>query len=239
MAMTKGAVLLPREYRTSISPPLSLEDTSRYGNHGSFGAGAAAPTWFQEPSREWSLRFDGADYIDIDVAVNDLAKTLVGTWMCWIKLDDATPAATNHVVTFGDTDADTYIRFSLLTTGIFEVLYRLAGVTQWRVATNAAAIADGVYANLAVVQDATSPVLLVNGIQVAQTFAIEIDKTLWFADLTGVDNGRLGCANWNSGGNINFITNGNLALPVITNTVLTVPQVRKHFDMKKHLFGRQ
>ncbi len=57
MTLTRGAVLLPREYRGETTPPASLEDESRYGNDAIFGAGATAPTWVQLPSGLWVLNF--------------------------------------------------------------------------------------------------------------------------------------------------------------------------------------
>jgi len=66
---------------------------------------------------------------------------------------------------------------------------------------------------------------LVNGVQVAQTFIKEVNKTAWFSICTGLDNGRMGCANFGSGGNFSFLTNGQLALPKLINTNLTVAQV--------------
>jgi hypothetical protein len=58
--MPKGVVLNPRRYNTSVTPPLVLEDTSRYKNNGTFGAGATAPTWVRLSTGVWVLNFVAA-----------------------------------------------------------------------------------------------------------------------------------------------------------------------------------
>ncbi len=54
--LTRGAVLLPREYRGETEPPDTLEDTSRYGNDGVHTDIA----WVRLPSGLWGRDFDGA-----------------------------------------------------------------------------------------------------------------------------------------------------------------------------------
>ena len=54
---TNGAILLPREYRTSGTPPDALEDTSRHGNDGVF-KGAGEPAWTRLSSGLWILQPD-------------------------------------------------------------------------------------------------------------------------------------------------------------------------------------
>ncbi len=63
--LTKGLVFGARTYRGETTPPLTLEDESRYGNDGVFGAGAAAPTWTRLPSGLWVLSYDGGDYVSL------------------------------------------------------------------------------------------------------------------------------------------------------------------------------
>ena len=53
---TRGLVLDPRRYRTSVTPPASLEDTSRFGNNGVH----YDITWVRlAPSGLWVREFDG------------------------------------------------------------------------------------------------------------------------------------------------------------------------------------
>ena len=52
--------------------------------------------------------------------------------------------------------------------------------------------ADNTWTHVAITQDGTEPVLYVDGVAVAQTFGVTTDKTVWFNDLIGLDNGRIG-----------------------------------------------
>lgn len=74
----RGKVLEGKRYWApfgSIAPAVGLPDVSRWGNDGTFGAGAAAPTWVQEPSGAWVLSYDGADYVNFGVGNNDSFDT--------------------------------------------------------------------------------------------------------------------------------------------------------------------
>jgi len=47
-----------------VAPPAGIADLSRFEDHGTFGAGAAAPAWRILPSNRWVLYHDGGDYTD-------------------------------------------------------------------------------------------------------------------------------------------------------------------------------
>ena len=199
----------------------TIKDYSGYGNDGALGT----TTWVRNAQGLWVLNFDGDDYVNIDGALTDLAATTKGTWMFWIKLVDATPVATSYVLGFGDTNATELITLDLLTSGVLRLQVYDAGAVKIELRTTGAVLSDGVWGHLALIQDGTSPVLLVNGVQVAQSFNNETDKTAWFSVCTGLDNGRIGCTNFANTGNYSFVTNGQIALPKLINTNLTVAQV--------------
>ena len=127
--------------------------------------------------------FAGADFINIDAALTPLAATTTGTWLSWVELDDATPTASSFLVCFGDTNADTTISMTILPSGVFWAQEIIGGINQWILVTDATILSDGVYGHVAVIQDGVSPVILINGVQIAQTFVISTDKTVWFACL--------------------------------------------------------
>ena len=169
------------------------------------------------------------DYITIDAALVPLASSTKGTWMIGVMLDVATPVGSPNLICFGDTNAAEMIWIEIIAaTGIFRAGVYDASVEKWILSTNAVALSDGVYAHLAVIQDGVSPVLLVNGVPVAQTFTSSADKTSWFSVCTGLDNGRLGCRNWNNAGNASYIRNGNVGEVVLSNRVYTIPEVQNH-----------
>jgi len=194
-------------------------------------------TWSQLPSGLWTSRYDGTAYANIDVALASLATTTKGTWMTWVKLDDATPVAACYIVAFGDTDADESIYIRIDTTGKVSAKLTSGGVVKWSLTSDNAIMADGINSHICLIHDGISPILLINGVEVAITFSVEVDKTLWFSSCSGLDNGRLGCLNTNTLGNLGFINNGNTALTKFYTYVLTQGQIINIYENEKTLFG--
>lgn len=159
---------------------------------------------------DYSIYLDGVnEYVNIDNLQASISASTIGTFSFWVKPVDATPSSTQVLLGFGDTDAQEDIQVSISPTGLFQVFVRDSGVAQWFLVTDSTVFSDGVWTHLAVVQDGVSPVIYVNGVAVPQTFNTSTDKTSWFNDLTTIDNGRIGCLNFNSGGNTAFF-NGNI-----------------------------
>jgi len=179
-----------------------------------------------------SHRFDGDDWWNIDKVLPSLASTTTGTWMTWIKLDDAYSGGFRTMIAFGDTNANEIIYMFHYTRKILARLIK-AGTTQWYLTTDNVVLANGIYTNIALTQNGVSPVILVNGEVVAQTFTASMDKTTWFSVCTGLDNGLIGCSNYNSTGRQYFVTNGNLALTKIFNRNLSIPEVQRIYESEK------
>src|SRR3990167_8165888 len=138
-----------------------------------------------------SFLFDGVnEAINIDSTRTSLASTTKGTWSAWVRVVDATPAGTQVFISFGDTDVNSLIDLNIQTTGVLLAVCSLAGSTKWQLDTDAAAFSDNTWTHIALVQDGVSPVLYVNGIAVAQAFITTLDKTVWFNNIAGLDNGR-------------------------------------------------
>lgn len=170
------------------------------------------------------INFITDDCIDIDSTISSLLSNTTGTFSAWTKMPDATPADENRLLVFGDTDANTHIAFYIATTGILICTFRQSGTNQWVLATDASAVSDDVWSHVAITQDGISPVLYVDGIAVAQTFIVSSDKTKWFNDTTGIDKGRIGCANWNNNGNTQFF-NGAITEVTIWDIALTGAEI--------------
>lgn len=147
---------------------------------------------------------NGTDaFINIDAALAELSTTTKGTWSCWVKPVDATPSSPTDIIVFGDTNAGTYIIFQLHSNLSFRVALAFNGVDKWVLETDENHFADNVWTHLAVVQDGISAILYVGGVDVNQTFKNQIDKTIWFNNQTGIDNGRIGDRNMGSNGEAN------------------------------------
>lgn len=179
---------------------------------------------------QYSLLLDGVDeYVNIDNVRTALASTTVGTWSCWVKPVDATPAAVEMFITFGDTSALAFLNFWILSTGVLRAQAYTGGATQWNTVTDAAAFTSGVWTHIAIVQNGTAPVLYVNGVAVAQTLTSGADDGAWLNAIAGLDNGRIGCRNNNGGGNTVFF-NGNIDEVIFINRALTQPEISNIYN---------
>ena len=167
------------------------------------------------------------DYVDIDTVIADLAATTQGTLSAWIRTDDITQ--TQEIISFGDTNDDTRIQFDINTGGYLRALVGEAGDTKWALDTDAIVLANGIRTHVALVQNGTEPVLYVNGEAVAQTFSTSTDKTYWFSNLGGLDNGRIGYGNWNGAGNATFF-GGAIDEPRISDEALSADEMAAEYN---------
>lgn len=163
--------------------------------------------------------FDGGDYINLD-GILPVPVSPEGTFAALIRVND--PTVTQEIISFGDTNADTRIQFDINNSKL-RALVREAGTTQWALETDGPVSSQWVH--VAIVQDGSDPILYVNGIAVAQTFTTSTNKTYWINDLGGLDNCRIGCGNWNNGGDATFLT-GAIKYPIMTVHTLTQTQVK-------------
>lgn len=186
------------------------------------------------PFNQYSMLFDGVDeYVNINAVRTALASTAAGTWSCWVKPVDATPVTSEFMIGFGDVNANEHLGFLMQgTTGIFRCICKIAGTVQWDLNTDVNPFSDGAWAHIAVVQDGAEPVIYVDGVAVGQTFDIELDKTKWFNDLAGLDNGRIGNRNFNNLGEVNYF-NGNIDEVIFINSALTQPQIANIYNKGK------
>ncbi len=172
--------------------------------------------------------FDGNDLINIDSVLTSLASTTAGTFEMWGMLPDATPAALSALICFGDTNALEIIRVFVNTDGTVTADCYDATVKQWELSTNAAPFTDNVPFHFALTQGAGGPVLYVNGAIPAQTFAGGGASTAtWFSLLTGLDNGRLGSTNYDSGGE-RFAPTGLFGEVRFYNRALSIGEIKRN-----------
>lgn len=181
------------------------------------------------PFNQYSMTFDGVDeYVNIDNVRTALASTTKGTWSCWVKPVSATGSA-QAIIVFGDTDAITDFWFNIQTDGVLRAFVRINGTIQWNLDTDNAVFSDNTWTHVAIVHNSISPVLYVNGIVVAQTFVTTTNKTRWFNDANDLDNGRIGCENFNNNGNTNFF-NGKLDEPRFWNRDLSADEILDDYN---------
>lgn len=188
----------------------------------------------------YSLLFDGvSEALNIDSTRTSLATTTVGTLAGWIKMPNAATGTSRAIISFGDTDLNNDMLFYMDTGNLLGMQARSAGVALWLLQTDANPFTNNVWAHIAIVQNGTSPVIYVNGTSPAQTFTIGTNKTIWFNDLSLLDNGRIACRNFNGGGDTLFV-NAYIDEVSIWNTNLSAAQITELYNngkpgnLKKH-----
>lgn len=180
-----------------------------------------------------SVLLDGSDeFINIDGVCTALAGDSVGAWMCWVKPADISPAATEYFITLGDANANTRIQLHITSTSVLRITLVNNGTTGYVLSTDAIPFVQDEWVHICVTHNATRPFLLVNGVQVAQTFTVDNDRTEWVGSLAGLDTGRIGGSNFNSAGEAGHY-NGNVDDIVIFDAFLTDGEVAEAYNDKK------
>ena len=147
----------------------------------------------------------GADAFNIDSVLTPLASTTKGTIEFYVNPNNI-GAFENVFCSFMDTSASEGIE--ILSTGggggLFEARARIGGVIKWALRTTASPFTNGVTSKCKLVFDGASSVLYVDDVAPTQSYTSVGDKDLWFNGMSGIDNARIGCRNFNGGGNTLF-----------------------------------
>ncbi len=142
-----------------------------------------------------SFTFDGNnDYVDGTSAIDTIKTNTQGTISAWVKI------SSGGSTIFNISDVSTtrrYIRFHITSTQKLHGQLRNNGGTTsgWIIETDDALSLDTWY-HVAVVQNAVSPVLYVNGVEVAQTLVVGNQDHRWinglgFTSANNINIGRL------------------------------------------------
>ena len=210
----------------------TIRDRSGNGHDGTI----TTALWTRNSKGLWGLAFDGDDYVDITASLTSLASLTTGTLTIWITMPDATPGTDMYPLAFGDTDANESLVLRMTGGAKFQCFLQIAGDVKWNLDTDGVVITDNTPTRLTLTQDATEPVLYVNGEKPTQAFISQVDKTLWFAAATGLDNGFLGKgSNFNIPNALAFT--GNIYLPLAKTVAVTAERERYEFNQQRGLFG--
>ena len=147
----------------------------------------------------YAQEYDGStSLLNIDSTLPALANTTTGTWICWVK---GTGVSWN-ILAFGDANVNEVISIEIRPNMDFRVLCTKASVNQWLIDSTDPIFTDNSRKLVAVTQDGISPTIYINGKSVSQSFIISTDVTVWFNDLTWIDNWRVGCRNIDNLGDV-------------------------------------
>ncbi len=144
--------------------------------------------------------FNGSsEYVNLDALATDIASDTSGSISIWVNSDSFSP--TSKFLSITNSTVATQLVLGFNTSGNLSAFYAVAGVRVWDI-QNATVYSTGVWYHIVLVQDGTSPKLYVNSVDVTNITAA-VQPTYWFNNAT-INSMRLGCRDYNSGGNTLF-----------------------------------
>lgn len=171
-----------------------------------------------------ALDFGGVvDAVEIDAVMTAAASDSAGSIFVVIE-PDAIADNSTAFISFNDTSAAQYVVWRQATDdGKVEALLVDAGVVQWHIRSEAILV-NGTASWLALVQDASVPVMYHNGELLATTQVVSTDLTKWFSSLANLDNARISSTNHSGAGNADWF-DGTIDDVRIYNTALSVTDI--------------
>lgn len=195
-------------------PVSTLVDSSLVGNNATQGTGTKQPTW-----NTTHLTLDGGDCLNADGVKTSLAASATGEIIVRVKPTDSTPPATEAFFSFGDTNLSSSINCFIRTDGLIVIQASVNGVTKWNYRTPTALLTSGVWAELGLAHNGTSPTFRIDNSVITMDNIITTDPSWWIADDSNLDNFRLYCRNINSAGDDLFFTGDAQHSFVFSNTL--------------------
>ena len=173
---------------------------------------------------------DGDDDINIvDVLGAALQADATGTFMAWVKFDDVTPLSIEEIISLGHFSGTGFIILRLETDGKLRALSNDGAGLKWAVKTNSQVFTStAIYYFVALVQDATEPVLYVGSttaavVKPAQGFGTATDKTIWVS-VSSLNNGYIGAGDTSGSGKTRFLNGKVREVWVYSNRALTLAE---------------
>lgn len=197
-------------------PIYTLGDLSTASNNGSQTTLINEPTW-----NTTHVTYATNDFVNIDDVLADISSSTQGTISFWYKPLDATPVGNEIIISFGDDDGDEYLGVFSKTDGKVQLSVRDAEASTTLI-TDAVALTSGVWTHIYIEHNGTDSTVYIDNVAVSQTNT-GIAQAKWFSALTGLSNGRLGCLNYVSAGNILF-SNGDIQQVYISTDVKTTAE---------------
>jgi hypothetical protein len=202
-----------------------------FGNNGNDGtASHNTDTLHASGKVKYAFDFDGStNFVNTNTSVAGIASDNLGTFCAWVNTD-VTGAPGDTIFSIGRAAAPgEYLQIGRLGgTGVFFAYLESGGTTQWQV--NATTLYQtGVWYHIAVTHDGSVPKIYVDGVD-ETTNAVSTDLTYWLTDLTGLDTGRIGCGNYDGGGNTLFWDGRIEDVRYYSGTALTSTQINSIRD---------
>lgn len=175
-----------------------------------------------------SFYFDGVDeYFSADSLVANVSSDTVGTLSVMVKHTQVIPSLSAIICGFGDADAYTQLNINQQTNGKVRASLSYIGVTRWSVDTDNAIDLTS-WTKIDVVQNGTQPVIYINGVAVAQTFTVVVDKTFFLDRMLNIDTFTIGGLIYNSSPVYRF--DGYISQVSYLNTNLSQAQITELYN---------
>ena len=145
--------------------------------------------------------FDGTnEAVTADSLASAVSDNNTGAWSLWFRMSDVTPSGTNVLLSFGDTNANSFLLLAIATTGEIVLHHASSGFNYAYISTDASLV-DNTWHHVKVEQNATAPVIKIDNTALSLDLQSGSNTGYWNNDAAGLDNFRIGCRNKNSGGN--------------------------------------
>jgi len=189
-------------------------------------------TWVVDGGRwpgKGALDFNGSgDYVEMDTLTDNLTSSS-GTISAWINYNDV--SGDLAIVAIGDSTDQQHVFLEVSSANKLRFAFKAdeAGgyTTQWDLSSDST-ISTNQWIHVAIVQDGSTPVLYIDGEEIAQTFTVSTDTTKWFNYKTWslAATGRLA---W-QGGTTKYFS-GSIDEVAIYNRALTADDIEQHYKM--------
>jgi hypothetical protein len=141
-----------------------------------------------------------SEYVDLNAWEAATGSDTSGTIAMWVKVDNT--ASRHYIWSRSIAAANTLMRLGTSTLGRFRFLAQVGGADQINIYSSDNQVPNNEWFHVCLVQNGTSPKLYINGVEDTNSLT-GADPTYWFAD-TAHDRARLGCVDYNTGGNQGF-----------------------------------
>jgi len=182
----------------------TVEDIGQGSNNGTSNVNTSLLTVPGKISNAFD--FNGSEYINVDTVMTDIKDDTVGSFSLWVY---ATADSDGQFVSFNSTTTAETMWISRIASGDkFNIYLYLLGDTKWGYTTTASTFPINTWVHFAVAHDGVEAKFYVNGVEDTSDdwHGASSDRTAWLSTLTGMNNGRLGCLNYNNNGNYSFYT---------------------------------
>lgn len=184
-----------------------VTDAGYGGNNGASSANTSALTTTGKISSAFKFVAASSHNINVDALAVATTADNCGSLCCWLNMPSIGTA--RDIVSFTKASNETRLEVQVDSGGDIVLAVYNAGSALLNVTAATANLASATWYHMAIVQNGFSPLVYLNGVSLPLTFSTASNTGAWVNSMGTVDTGRIGCLNFNGGGNTTFF-NGTL-----------------------------